>query len=215
MEKPTPASCRLDGDSRTANIMRSSITSYLLLGSSSQTEIAVLKAIECWNPDSGEPALVQRAVEASLRSFDADSGAEQTESFNAETWLPVELLPVFRLPRTLRICYVLRVLAGLPAELCDQITGIEPSRVDRLAVIAMASFSNTHKVPKEKKGQTRPMYPLNVDQIRQLAYRLWQERGCPADSPNDDWFRAEDKLRQAQLTTEPPLFALATGPAEE
>jgi hypothetical protein len=27
--------------------------------------------------------------------------------------------------------------------------------------------------------------------IANLAYRLWQERGCPIGSPEEDWFRAE------------------------
>jgi len=27
--------------------------------------------------------------------------------------------------------------------------------------------------------------------VSDLAYSLWQERGCPYGSPDDDWFRAE------------------------
>jgi hypothetical protein len=30
---------------------------------------------------------------------------------------------------------------------------------------------------------------------RELAYRLWQERGCPIGRPDDDWFEAERRLR--------------------
>jgi hypothetical protein len=29
---------------------------------------------------------------------------------------------------------------------------------------------------------------------RELAYRLWQERGCPLGRPDDDWFEAERRL---------------------
>jgi|HubBroStandDraft_1064217.scaffolds.fasta_scaffold496136_2 hypothetical protein len=32
------------------------------------------------------------------------------------------------------------------------------------------------------------------DQIAALAYELWQSRGCPEGSPEEDWFRAEDAL---------------------
>ena len=32
------------------------------------------------------------------------------------------------------------------------------------------------------------------EQIAALAYTLWQERGCPAGSPEDDWFQAEKVL---------------------
>ena len=31
-------------------------------------------------------------------------------------------------------------------------------------------------------------------EIENLAYRLWQERGCPLGSPEDDWFKAEREL---------------------
>jgi hypothetical protein len=33
------------------------------------------------------------------------------------------------------------------------------------------------------------------EQITALAYALWQERGCPEGSPEEDWFRAEKELR--------------------
>jgi hypothetical protein len=31
--------------------------------------------------------------------------------------------------------------------------------------------------------------------VEQLAYRYWMERGCPDGSPEEDWFHAEDELR--------------------
>jgi hypothetical protein len=33
------------------------------------------------------------------------------------------------------------------------------------------------------------------DAIAALAYRYWQERGCPIGSPEEDWYRAERALR--------------------
>jgi hypothetical protein len=32
------------------------------------------------------------------------------------------------------------------------------------------------------------------EQIASLAYALWQERGCPEGSPQEDWLRAEQEL---------------------
>jgi len=32
------------------------------------------------------------------------------------------------------------------------------------------------------------------ERTRELAYRLWQQRGCPYGSPEVDWFRAEKQL---------------------
>lgn len=34
-------------------------------------------------------------------------------------------------------------------------------------------------------------------QVEVLAYQLWCERGCPNGSDQDDWFRAEEHLRNA------------------
>ncbi|MDD5544173.1 MAG: DUF2934 domain-containing protein [Acidobacteriia bacterium] len=36
---------------------------------------------------------------------------------------------------------------------------------------------------------------ISLERISELAYRLWNERGCPIGSPDEDWFRAEEELR--------------------
>ena len=43
---------------------------------------------------------------------------------------------------------------------------------------------------------------MNKDAIAALAYRFWQERGCPTGSDQEDWFRAESELKalKRQLT---------------
>jgi hypothetical protein len=41
---------------------------------------------------------------------------------------------------------------------------------------------------------------MNHQEIEELAYQLWQERGCPEGSPDEDWFRAEEELRAAGTT---------------
>jgi hypothetical protein len=37
------------------------------------------------------------------------------------------------------------------------------------------------------------------DEIAALAHELWQARGCPAGSPDEDWFRAVKELRSRAL----------------
>ncbi len=37
---------------------------------------------------------------------------------------------------------------------------------------------------------------LDRDAIADLAYRLWQQRGCPAGSGERDWYEAEALLRE-------------------
>ena len=39
-------------------------------------------------------------------------------------------------------------------------------------------------------AEARPAY----EDIALLAYALWQERGCPEGSSEEDWFRAEQEL---------------------
>jgi hypothetical protein len=36
--------------------------------------------------------------------------------------------------------------------------------------------------------------PATHEDIEQRAYYLWQERGCPPDSPEIDWRQAEREL---------------------
>ena len=53
---------------------------------------------------------------------------------------------------------------------------------------------------------------MNTQEIERLAYWLWQQRGRPMGSPDDDWFLAEELLRRRykrfELSMhERPLFA--------
>jgi len=36
---------------------------------------------------------------------------------------------------------------------------------------------------------------LNEEAMAVLAYFYWEARGCPSDSPDEDWFRAEAEVR--------------------
>ena len=40
-----------------------------------------------------------------------------------------------------------------------------------------------------------PAASLDEREINDLAYQLWQQRGCPDGSADDDWLRAEETLR--------------------
>lgn len=50
--------------------------------------------------------------------------------------------------------------------------------------------------------------------LEKLAYQLWQERGSPFGSPDEDWFRAEEQLRTESSRGELPLSAVAMEAAE-
>ena len=66
---------------------------------------------------------------------------------------------------------------------------------------------DTHTGPKSSQtdnGATNPVRIPVLDQeaIAVLAYYYWEARGCPHDSPHEDWFRAEAELH-GQMGTEP------------
>jgi len=42
---------------------------------------------------------------------------------------------------------------------------------------------------------------LDPEAIALLAYFYWEARGCPHDSPHEDWFRAEAELRNRLAAT--------------
>jgi hypothetical protein len=38
------------------------------------------------------------------------------------------------------------------------------------------------------------------DEVANLAYALWQQRGCHCDSPEIDWYAAEDQLHSVPFS---------------
>lgn len=42
--------------------------------------------------------------------------------------------------------------------------------------------------------------PSGQREIAALAYQLWQDRGCPSGSPDEDWFHAEQELAATRET---------------
>lgn len=51
---------------------------------------------------------------------------------------------------------------------------------------------STVGTPAEPPTEMEP--DTSYEQIAILAYYLWQKRGCPEGSPEEDWFRAEHEL---------------------
>ena len=39
----------------------------------------------------------------------------------------------------------------------------------------------------------------NQDEVAVLAYQMWQERGCPIGSDQEDWFRGENELNNRRV----------------
>ena len=58
-------------------------------------------------------------------------------------------------------------------------------------------------ISREKSGADSPANPLPDEQeIAELAYQRWLERGCPQQSADEDWFEAERELRLGKLNSQ-------------
>jgi hypothetical protein len=107
----------------------------LLTGSVAQSEEALLESIQRLDLSDNAPAekLMQYA-------FEAVSGRLRNNVEDcAVSLLPPELESVLRLPSDLRGCFTLRVLAGLPGEICASLLDLETSQLEE-AVGAAATI---------------------------------------------------------------------------
>jgi len=52
--------------------------------------------------------------------------------------------------------------------------------------------------------------PENQEEIAALAHALWQARGCPEGSPEEDWFQAKQALAE-RSGTDGPILARQSG----
>lgn len=52
----------------------------------------------------------------------------------------------------------------------------------------------SNKPTSESKRKNTATAAPEPDHIAELAYTLWESRGCPIGSPEDDWFKAEQEL---------------------
>jgi hypothetical protein len=70
----------------------------------------------------------------------------------------------------------------------DHLTGQEHSRQ------ALEHSEAAHQHPQAAKVG-HGIAAFGHDDIAALARELWQARGCPAGSPQEDWFHAVEELR--------------------
>jgi hypothetical protein len=52
----------------------------------------------------------------------------------------------------------------------------------------------TQQVPAREDSAPTVEPRATHEDIAALAYALWQERGCPEGSPEEDWLKAEQEL---------------------
>jgi hypothetical protein len=61
---------------------------------------------------------------------------------------------------------------------------------------------------EKSTGIEEPALSGGSEEIATLAYRFWEERGCPLGSDHEDWYRAEAEL------SKPSVLVGASGRAQ-
>jgi hypothetical protein len=70
----------------------------------------------------------------------------------------------------------------------DHLTGHERSR-------QALEHSNAGHQHSQAAAPGHAVAAFGHDEIAALAHELWQARGCPEGSPEEDWFHAVEELR--------------------
>ena len=66
----------------------------------------------------------------------------------------------------------------------------QSSKSDQLESVAQSAELTSKSSPPDPEAA-----PLSEQDVAELAYRRWLERGCPHGSPDEDWFEAEHDLQ--------------------
>ena len=78
----------------------------------------------------------------------------------------------------------------------DHLTGHESSRQAlEHSNQAFLHSQEEHQGTRTGPGANATAHEANQQETAALAYELWQARGCPEGSPEEDWLRALEQLR--------------------
>jgi hypothetical protein len=131
------------------------IAGLLLTGSVEGAENAILESVRVSCPDDmyGE-TLFRRALHHSIDQ-QMDTAGRQNELDRAKAILPFELRCVMNLSKRLRYCYVLRILVGLPKEVCAWLLHLTISQIDEHTCAAMLALPLIQQEePRDAEGHT-------------------------------------------------------------
>lgn len=129
-------------------ISRAFLAAHLLTASTEQAESATMEAIDSWDPDEEpEEMLFQSVVGAAARSSIKPAPSISNKSGVAGSYLPVELQAVLGLAPHLRRCFVLRILIGLPPQVCSRLLHLDSHSVDRFVCAALECLGSLDRHP--------------------------------------------------------------------
>ncbi len=125
------------------------IAGLLLTGSVERAESAILESVRISCPDDlFSEALFRRVVHYSINQQVETPTAHERDLDRAESILPFELRCVLRLSLNLRYCYVLRILVGLPREVCAWLLQMDSSQIDEYTCAAILELPRVQEKMK-------------------------------------------------------------------
>ncbi len=117
----------------------------LLTGAATSAEHAVIEALSSLDPETvTAEALLRATIAMSVRHaeiYDAEFNNPEAD-YPA---LPIELRNVLEMEPALRQCFVLRVLLGLPVEVCASLLRLNKCQIAANVCVAMQSLANTRE----------------------------------------------------------------------
>ena len=138
------------------------IAGLLLTGSIEQAETAVLESVRMTCPDDlfGE-TLFRRAVHYAIDPQIEVSDKSQKEADRAASILPFELRCVLKLSKHMRYCYVLRVLVGLPREVCGWLLHLDTPQVEQRTCAAILELPLIQQREHRASAPKRPRLAID------------------------------------------------------
>ncbi len=122
---------------------RAFVTAFLLSGDAERAEAIVLKSIGSMNRgEASSDELIRDAVYAAVEPEEVPVRFPKKRK-PAFSMLPFELQGVLDLPHYPRQCFVLRVLVGLPREVCAKLLSSKVLQIDEGARAAMLQLPAT------------------------------------------------------------------------
>ncbi len=125
---------------------------HLLTASTQQAESAVMEGIRLWDPSAETDEMLYQYVLHAAVSGEPKVGSSRNKPISAGPFLPEELQAVLGLSANLRRCFVLRVLAGFPRQVCARLLHLHATVVDECtsaAAACLAALDERSEAPVE------------------------------------------------------------------
>ncbi len=139
----------------------------VLNGQGDRTESIVQTAIDSLPAESfSEEALLAEVAATAWKGSQAAEEDVGQYQLSHKASLPEELQAVSELPRQLRYCFSIRVLAGMSAQVCGRLIGLRPYQVNYLVDLSIQILARAaqERTPFVISGSLTPLKGTTYDE---------------------------------------------------